>query len=517
MPNPLQQTIEALAKEKGIEPDVIVTAIEDAVLPASRKYYKTNENLRTKFNPETGQVDLFALRQIVGEVSDPETQISLEEAQQRYGLAEDMTVNDLDEAEDDMVIEFPKPTDVLGRIAAQTAKQVIFQKVREAERENIYADYCDRVGEVVNGLVKRFESGDIIVEMGQIEVILPRREQSRVENYTAGDRVRAVIKEVNRSTKGPQIVLSRTDPALLIKLFEQEVPEIYDGTVQIRGAVREAGDRAKVAVFSRERDIDPVGACVGMRGTRVQSIIRELRGEKIDIVAWSDDPAALVTNAISPARVQRVTLVNETEKVMEVVVEDKQLSLAIGKKGQNVRLAAKLTGWKIDIKNEEEKRREVEAKFEGFDAERAQADIAAALFAIEGFSEGMWQTLQESSLSTAERLMDLPTPDLAQILGTDNALAIAVQEAARSALAANQPATALDALFDTGESQADAVLGKIETEKSAASRDAASEAAATAAVAVTTKSADGEPADGTDEVTAQTPIADSTGTQEPSE
>ena len=265
-------------------------------------------------------------------------------------------------------MEFPKPTEVLGRIAAQTAKQVIFQKVREAERENIFAEYNQRIGEVVNGTVKRFENGDIIIEIGRIEAVLPRKEQSRAESYTPADRVRTVIKGVNRSAKGPQIVLSRTDPALLIKLFEQEVPEIYDGTVMIRGAVREAGDRAKVAVFSRERDVDPVGACVGMKGTRVQSIIRELRGEKIDIVEWSEDPIAFVTNALSPAKVQRVSIVDDRERVMEVVVEDKQLSLAIGKKGQNVRLAAKLTGWRIDIKSEEEKRREVEAQFEGLEA-----------------------------------------------------------------------------------------------------------------------------------------------------
>ena len=265
-------------------------------------------------------------------------------------------------------MEFPKPTEVLGRIAAQTAKQVIFQKVREAERENIFAEYNQRIGEVVNGTVKRFENGDIILEIGRIEAVLPRKEQSRAESYAPGDRVRTVIKGVNRSAKGPQIVLSRTDPALLIKLFEQEVPEIYDGTVMIRGAVREAGDRAKVAVFSRERDVDPVGACVGMKGTRVQSIIRELRGEKIDIVEWSEDPIAFVTNALSPAKVQRVSIVDDRERVMEVIVEDKQLSLAIGKKGQNVRLAAKLTGWRIDIKSEEEKRREVEAQFEGLEA-----------------------------------------------------------------------------------------------------------------------------------------------------
>src|ERR1700716_212122 len=353
MSNPLQQTIEALAKEKGIEPDVVIGAIEDAVLTASRKYYKTNENLKTSFNQDTGQVDLFAVKQIVQEVTNPATEISLEDAQQLYG----------EEAEVDMEIEFPKPTEVLGRIAAQTAKQVIFQKVREAERENIFAEYNQRVGEVVSGIVKRFENGDIILEIGRIEAVLPRKEQSRAESYAPGDRVRTVIKGVNRGAKGPQIMLSRTDPALLIKLFEQEVPEIYDGTVMIRGAVREAGDRAKVAVYSRERDVDPVGACVGMKGTRVQSIIRELRGEKIDIVEYSDDPIAFVTNALSPAKVQRVSIVDDGERVMEVVVEDKQLSLAIGKKGQNVRLAAKLTGWGIDIKGEKERRREVEAQF----------------------------------------------------------------------------------------------------------------------------------------------------------
>ncbi|HXE79985.1 MAG TPA: transcription termination factor NusA [Vicinamibacterales bacterium] len=399
MTNTLQQTIEALAKEKGIEPEVIITAIEDAVLTASRKYYKTNENLKTRFNPETGQVDLFAVRHIVREVTDPATEISLEEAQALYG----------DEAEVDMEIEFPKPTDVLGRIAAQTAKQVIFQKVREAERENIYAEYKQRIGEVVNGTVKRFENGDMIVEIsGRVEAVLPRKEQSRAESYNPSDRVRAVIKDVTRSAKGPQIVLSRTDPALLIRLFEQEVPEIYDGTVVIRGAVREAGDRAKVAVYSRERDVDPVGACVGMKGTRVQAIIRELRGEKIDIVEWSEDPVAFVTNALSPAKVQRVSIKDDREKEMEVVVEDKQLSLAIGKKGQNVRLAAKLTGWRIDIKSEEEKRREVEAQFAGLEAglgqsgneEEGQAAVETAAAAEE-----------QAQAAAAETAADEPDED----------------------------------------------------------------------------------------------------------
>jgi N utilization substance protein A len=358
--NPLMQTIEALAKEKGIEPGVVIAAMEEAYLTASRKHYKAGEELKARLNTETGQMELVAVKTIVAEVTDPAIQISLAEALEMYGADSGVEVGDQ--------IEFPKSTEMLGRIAAQTAKQVIFQKVREAERENVFLEFDQRVGEVLTGLVKRFEQGDMIVEIGRIEAILPRKEQSRAESYNQGDRVRAVIRGVSKSAKGPQVVLSRTDAALLIKLFEQEVPEIYDGTVMIRGAVREAGDRAKVAVYSRERDIDPVGACVGMKGTRVQAIIRELRGEKIDIVEWSDDPVQFVMNALSPAKVQRVSITSEVDKVMEVLVEDSQLSLAIGKKGQNVRLAAKLTGWKIDIKSEEEKRREVEAELGALEA-----------------------------------------------------------------------------------------------------------------------------------------------------
>ncbi len=444
------QTIEALAKEKGIEADVVIGAIEDAVLTASRKYYKTNENLKTRFNQETGQVDLFAVKQIVLDVQNPATEISLEEAQQLYG----------DEAEVDMEIEFPKPTEVLGRIAAQTAKQVIFQKVREAERENIFGEYSQRIGEVVNATVKRFENGDMVVELGRIEASLPRKEQSRAESYAPGERLRAVIKGVNRSTKGPQIVLSRTDPALLVKLFEQEVPEIYDGTVLIRGAVREAGDRAKVAVFSRERDVDPVGACVGMKGTRVQAIIRELRGEKIDIVEWSDDPISLVTNALSPAKVQRVSIVDDKERVVEVVVEDKQLSLAIGKKGQNVRLAAKLTGWRIDIKSEEEKRREVEAQLEGFvpdssaseetaseeiapdetasDAAAAAETDAVPSFSIPGVGDKTLKRLISAGFDTAEKIALAGVDALSEVQGIGAKTAERILAAARGETAATE-------------------------------------------------------------------------------
>ncbi len=448
MNNPLMQTIEALAKEKGIEPEVIVAAIEDAVLTASRKYYKSTEDLKTRFNQETGQVELFAVKHIVEEVADPAIEISLADAQAIYG----------DEAEVDMEIEFPKPTEVLGRIAAQTAKQVIFQKVREAERENIFGEYNDRIGEVVNGVVKRFENGDIIMDVGRVETVLPRKEQSRAESYAPGDRVRAVIKAVTRSTKGPQIVLSRTDPALLIKLFEQEVPEIYDGTVVIKGAVREAGDRAKVAVDSRERDVDPVGACVGMKGTRVQAIIRELRGEKIDIVEWSEDAVTFVTNALSPAKVQRVTIIDDHERVMEVVVEDKQLSLAIGKKGQNVRLGAKLTGWRIDIKSEEEKRREVEVQFQDLEEPAPEGEVVveapAEELALPGIHDEVVAALQQAGYTSTAAVAAATIETLGE-LGFDQETAEAVLAAAQAALAEMQQGDGSEAAAPEAEPAAE--------------------------------------------------------------
>jgi N utilization substance protein A len=309
-------------------------------------------------------------------------------------------------------IEFLKPTVGLGRIAAQLAKQVIFQKVREAERESVYAEYHKHVGEVVNCVVKRFENGDIIVELGKTEGRLGKRDQSRLESFAPNERIRVVITKVDKTAKGPQVMVSRTDPALVQHLFQTEVPEIYDGTVQIRSIAREAGERTKIAVTSRERDVDPVGACVGMKGTRVQSIIRELRGEKIDIIQWNEDVVNFATNAISPAKVSRVAILDSTEKIMEMVVEDSQLSLAIGKKGQNVRLASKLIGWRIDIKSEEEKRAEIENQIN-----QMQESAPTPIESMPGLTPALVQKLASSGISTVEQLADLAPEDLENIPG----------------------------------------------------------------------------------------------------
>ncbi|MHB8735134.1 MAG: transcription termination factor NusA, partial [Terriglobales bacterium] len=349
MASALYQQVEQLSRDKGIDPEIVVSAIEDAILVATRKYYKSVEELRSVMNRETGQIDVFAVKIVVDEVTDPIKEISLEEARQLTP-----------EAEVGGEVHIKKPTEVLGRIAAQTAKQVIFQKVREAERDMVFGEYSGRLGEVVNVIVKRAEGSDVIVDLGRTEARLPRREQSRLESFAPGERIRVVIKNVEKAAKGPQVVVSRADPALVQRLFEGEVPEIYDGTVVIKGVAREAGERTKIAVLSRDKDVDCVGACVGMKGMRVQSIIRELRGEKIDIIEYDEDTVQYAANALSPAKISRVSILDSELKHLEVVVDDSQLSLAIGKKGQNVRLGAKLIGWKIDIKSDEEKRREVE-------------------------------------------------------------------------------------------------------------------------------------------------------------
>ncbi len=396
----LYQTIDQLSREKGIDPQVIISAVEDAILVATRKYYKSAEDLESRFNKDTGAIEVFAVKKVVADVEDADHQLSLDDAR-RYDP----------EANLEGEIRIPKATDVLGRIAAQTAKQVIFQKVREAERETVYAEYSQRVGELVNCTVKHFEGPDVIVDLGRTEGRMPRREQSRLETYQAGDRLRAVITLVDRPARGPQVVISRADALLVQRLFEIEVPEIYDGTVVIRAIAREAGERTKVAVYSKDSDVDCVGACVGMKGTRVQSIIRELRGEKIDIIEHSEDAVTFAGNALSPAKINHVSVVDAETKHLEVIVEDTQLSLAIGKKGQNVRLAAKLLGWHIDIKSEEEKRQEIESQM------AAMARRGAPISQLAGLGEKTLQRLQEHGIETVEQLAQMTPADLTNISG----------------------------------------------------------------------------------------------------
>jgi len=414
MSNIIAQTIEQISKEKNVDPKIIISALEDAMVAASRKFYKTSEDINARFDPETGMIEIFAVRRVVETVENPSLEISLAEAKE---IDDTLQIDD--------TVEIPKPTDVLGRIAAQTAKQVILQKVREAERQNIYNDYSQKIGEMVNGVAKRFEGPDIIVDIGKTEALLPLREQSRAETYKQGERIRAVIVKVLPVAKGPQVILSRADPQLLVRLFEMEIPEIYDGTIVVKSAVHEPGDRAKVAVASLDRDVDPVGACVGMKGSRINSIIRELRGEKIDIVQWSDDPAQYAANALNPAKISKVLVIDPSEKRMEVIVEEKQQSLAIGKKGQNVRLASRLIGWQIDVKSEEQKKQEVLSVMESL------TSSSTSLSELEGISDRLIERLRESGIENVERILELGEDKLKEIPGIGDKTAAKIMEAAR--------------------------------------------------------------------------------------
>src|SRR5438874_8917219 len=391
----LSKNIKALAYEKNIDVERVFKALEDALATAARKYYKTREPMETVIDRTSGQMTMYVIKEIVedeNQIEDPQAQWTLEQARQidpqvevggmirlpyltkevvdvvrdpntQIRTWEAQKIDSDVEQGDEVHIPIDKQAGDFGRIAAQSAKQVLYQKVREAEREKVYNEFKDKLGELENGYVKRFERGDMIIDLnGKTEGIIPRSQQSRAERYSQGDRIKAVIVDVHTQPKGPQVVLSRTDPRLLIKLFEMEVPEIYDGTVVIKGAVREPGERAKIAVSSRERDVDPVGACVGMKGLRVQSIIRELRGEKIDIIPWNEDVVNFAQNALAPAKITRVSVTSDDtahRPHLDVIVDNDQLSLAIGKRGLNVRLAAELIGAKIDIKSEEEVKGEV--------------------------------------------------------------------------------------------------------------------------------------------------------------
>src|SRR5215472_9011962 len=405
MASELYNTIDALSREKGIDPQIVVSAVEDAIVVATRKYYKTQENLRAELDRETGKIRAYAVKAVVEtseQVEDPLLQITVEDAQK---VNPNLQVGD--------ELHIPKATEgILGRIAAQLAKQVIFQKVREAERDTVFNEYIGRVNEIVNATVKRIEGPEVIFDIGKAEARMPRKEQSRLESFAIGERVRVVIARVEKASKGPQVVVSRAAPELVQHLFQTEVPEIYDGTVVIRAIAREAGERTKIAVMSKDKDVDAVGACVGMKGMRVQSIIRELRGEKIDIIEYHEDPVTFAEKALQPAKVSRVTVIDSSEKHLEVVVDDSQLSLAIGKKGQNVRLAAKLLGWKIDIKSEEEKRQEVEQQM------AAMAPQATTpLENVPGLGEGVMEKLTAAGVTTVEALADMTPEQLEAIEG----------------------------------------------------------------------------------------------------
>ena len=404
MASELYNVIDALSREKGIDPQIVVGAVEDAIVVATRKYYKTQENLRAELDKETGQIRAYAVRSIVesvDQVEDPISQITIDDAK-RIDPA----------AEVGGELRTYKPTDVLGRIAAQLAKQVIFQKVREAERDTVYNEYIGRVAEVVNVTVKRTEGQDVIVDLGKAEGRMPRKEQSRLESFAPGERVRVIIVRVEKASKGPQVVVSRAAPELVTHLFQTEVPEIYDNTVVIRAIAREAGERTKIAVMSKDKDVDPVGACVGMKGMRVQSIIRELRGEKIDIIEYHEDPVVFAEKALQPAKVSRVTVLEGQEKHLEVIVDDSQLSLAIGKKGQNVRLAAKLLGWKIDIKSEEEKRQEVEEQMRG-----VMSVATTPLESVPDLEPGIIEKLVAAGITTVEAVADMTPEQLEEVPG----------------------------------------------------------------------------------------------------
>ncbi|MCJ7748175.1 MAG: transcription termination factor NusA [Desulfobacterales bacterium] len=339
MPSNLNYVIDQVGKDKGIDRKVIIEALEQAVLTASRKKYGHQGEIEVHYNEEAGEIELFQFKQVVEEVVNPSTEISLKEAR-----ALDNEVQTGDSLGVKLDTDF-------GRIGAQTAKQVIIQKVRDAEREHVYNEFKDRKGDLISGTVQRMEKGNLYINIGRAEALLLSKEQIPGEVYRQGERIRAYILDVQKNSKGPQIFLSRTHPGFLIKLFDMEVPEISEGVIKMISAAREPGERAKISVYSSSRDVDPVGACVGMKGSRVLNVVQELRGERIDIIAWSQDQAKYVCNALAPAKISRV-YIDEENRHMEVVVADDQLSLAIGKKGQNVRLASKLTGWKIDIKSE---------------------------------------------------------------------------------------------------------------------------------------------------------------------
>ncbi|HXI13478.1 MAG TPA: transcription termination factor NusA [Thermoanaerobaculia bacterium] len=464
----LSKDIKALAYEKSIDVEKVFEALEDALSTAARKYYRTREPIETFLDRAVGKVDVYVVKQVVAteeEIEDPLVQITIETARELDPAAEVGTplrltyitkqvvdtisdphteirsydarkIDPQAESGDTIRIPLTKPPEELGRIAAQSAKQVLYQKVREAERDKVFSEFAGKAGELENGYVKRFERGEMIVDLnGKTEGVIPRSQQSRAERYSQGDRIKAVIIDVHTQPKGPQVILSRTDPRLLIKLFEMEVPEIYDGTVIIKGAVREPGERAKIAVTSRERDVDPVGACVGMKGSRVQSIIRELRGEKIDIIPWHEDIVQYAQNALAPAKITRVSVTSDEQAHrphLDVIVDNDQLSLAIGKRGLNVRLAAELISAKIDIKSEEEVKDEVaDALSAMLQVAMAEARASTNVHDIDGVSQEIADKLEAAGYDDLDSIVNASVEDLTQIEGIDEETAAQAIEAAK--------------------------------------------------------------------------------------
>lgn len=432
----LMQVIDQIGREKGIEKGILIEAVGAAILSASRKSLPPAQaalDLRVDFDGKSGQFMLYAVKKVVETAANPKVEISLEDA---------LKINPGAQIGDEMKSPVPVPAQSFGRIAAQTAKQVIIQRVREAERDSVYQTFKEKEGELVHGVVQRVVKGNAILNIGKAEAILPVREQLPREEFRVGDRVRAYILDVKKTTKGSQIVVSRTHPGFVKRLFELEVPEIYEGIVEVRAAAREAGERAKIAVFSKDSNVDPVGACVGYRGARVQAIVRELQGEKIDIIPWREDPAAFVKAALAPAEVQRVTVDSEA-RALKVVVADDQLSLAIGRRGQNARLAAKLVGWKVDIRSTSDLQREAEAALSGLMAGEAKpaaappVDVAAAveqLTALPGVGERLAQRLVEAGYSTLAALADATPEALQEIEGIGPKSAEKILLAVRDAL-----------------------------------------------------------------------------------
>jgi transcription termination/antitermination protein NusA len=457
----LKREIDQVAKDKGIDPGEIISALEEAMKQAARRERGQEAEIEARFNEELGEIELFEFREVVETVEDPQTQIAIRDAAE---FDPDAEIGD--------EIGVKLDTTGFGRILAQTAKQVIIQRIREAERDTVYEEYKDRQGEIVNGIVRRFEKGAIIVDLGRAEAVLPVKEQVPRENYRPNDRIRAYVTEVNRNTKGPQIVLSRASIDFLTKLFEQEVPEIYEGIVSIQAAAREPGGRSKIAVASRDSDVDPVGACVGMKGSRVQAVVQELRGERIDIVPWSSDPARYVCAALSPAAVSKV-IIDDVEKSMDVIVPDDQLSLAIGRKGQNVRLAVQLTGWRIDIKSES-KMREL-ARW-----------LAEAVSVVEGCGDADAELLLQQGITSLDDLARCDAELLTQLPGIDEQGATAIKARAAE----------LSAQKRAEEEEAARLEAEAAAREAAAREAAAREAAQAAAQAAETPGAEGPEASG---------------------